>query len=63
MSTTPTTIAQLAAEHDARTLAAALVERLAAEGRREAVAAVVAVLSGEAVGIIDPTPPYPRTGN
>ena len=60
MSDTPQIVARLAAENDARTLAAALVERLRADGRHDAAAALVAVLSGEAVAIIDPTPPYPH---
>lgn len=60
MSDTPQTVARLAAENDARTLAAALVERLRADGRQDAAAALVAALASEAVGIIDPTPPYPH---
>jgi hypothetical protein len=48
----------LAQAHDARTLAAALVVRLVADGMHEAAEAVRAML-GVAEGIIDPNPPGP----
>jgi hypothetical protein len=57
----PHPAARLAAEYDAPTLAGALVARLLADGRAELAAGLRALLSGGAVGIIDPTPPYPRT--
>jgi hypothetical protein len=53
------TAACLAREHDARTLAAALVARLRADGRTELADAVVAMLPG---GFIDGTPPHPHRG-
>lgn len=43
---------RIAEEHDARTLAAALVARLHTDGRAELADAVVAALSGDAGGII-----------
>ncbi len=52
--------ARLAHEHDAATLAAALVARLRLDGRTEHAHAVFAMLSGEAVGILNPNPPDPH---
>lgn len=68
MSTHPpdadTTTARLAREHDAPTLAAALVARLRADGRAELAAVVVAALSGDAGPhddpILDPNPLHPH---
>ena len=60
MSTQPpaldATIARLAREHDAPTLAAALVARLHAEGRTELEAAIGALFPALT---IDPNPPHP----
>jgi len=56
----PDLAARLAHEHDAATLAEALVARLLVDGRAEFAADLRALLSGEKAGIIDPTPPYPR---
>ena len=52
------TVAALIEQHDARTLAAALLARLAADGSA-AVAAPLAKALTEA-GFLDPTPPHPH---
>jgi hypothetical protein len=55
---TDTAAARLAREHDARTLAAALLARLRADGRGT-LAATLAAVFGEG-GIIDPIPRKPE---
>jgi hypothetical protein len=54
------TCASLAREHEAAVLAAALVARLRADGRADLAGALVALLSGEAAGILNPNPPDPH---
>jgi hypothetical protein len=56
---TDTAPARLAQEHDARTLAAALVARLRADGREELAGAIVPLFSGEGA-LIGSTPPHPH---
>jgi hypothetical protein len=53
------TIARLAQEHDAPTLAAALVARLRADGRADGATALVATLDDQ--GIIIAGPPNPHS--
>jgi hypothetical protein len=61
MTTSSTTAAALAQEHDAGTLAEALCARLAADGRAELAAAVASLLApGEDAGLIDPVQPHPH---
>lgn len=56
----PPPVARLASEYDAATLAGALAARLLADGRAELAAGLRALLSGSAVGIIDPHPVDPH---
>ena len=53
----PATVAALARDHDAVTLAEALAARLLAEGRAELARVVAGLLNGAAV---DPNPPDPH---
>ena len=57
------TVAALAEQHDAQTLAAALVARLIADGRTEIAGAIASLLTDSddgAAGIIDPNPGNPH---
>jgi hypothetical protein len=57
---TPSPADRLAADHDAATLAAALVARLRAAGRADLAGAVVALLGSADAAFLDPTPPNPH---